>query len=255
LAPLQKIAQHSQLPGIIKIMEALEASYRLRLGDLDDAIRWANASRLSLDARPAFQSLYRNEVLATVRLAESRGLGETAELPRLLAFIDHLLSVAKDAGHKVMAIRLLLLRAMLHDLRNEREAALGSLFDALQLSEAGSIIRLFVDGGRPIQKLLEAGGSRQKQQHYVRTLLLAFAEESGRAPEGLQGELPEKLTDREYEVLKLIAAGHSNRQIQDELVISKNTVRTHIKHLYGKLGVSSRTQAVKRANELGLLSP
>jgi len=93
---------------------------------------------------------------------------------------------------------------------------------------------------------------------YKRRLLMAFADETAPTSTAVSAvsasmDVPIALTPREFEILQLIAAGLSNKAIQEHLTLSKNTVRTHIKNLYAKLGVSSRTQAVRQARESGLL--
>ncbi len=191
--------------------------------------------------------------LLATRLAESRALGTTEGVADWLAYGEHLLALAESAGHVTHAIRLRLQLAQGYALLGEDERALDTVAAALAAAERGSLIRTFLDAGPGIQALLEAAEARNLQPRFVRRLLLAFARETGHAPAVAPAALPEPLTDREYEVLRLIAAGLSNREIEERLVISKNTVRSHIKNLYGKLGVGSRTQAVKQAQALGLL--
>jgi LuxR family maltose regulon positive regulatory protein len=102
-------------------------------------------------------------------------------------------------------------------------------------------------------RLLQDARSRDVLPDYVATLLDAFDEELPH-PLSLQGPLPEPLTDREQEILELISAGLTNPEIAEELFISPETVKKHASNIYGKLGVSSRTEAATRARDLGLLA-
>ena len=103
--------------------------------------------------------------------------------------------------------------------------------------------------------LLERSLTYEEHMVYKRRLLLAFADEEidETIVDAANSEIPVTLTPREQEVLELIAGGLSNKAIQEKLTLSKNTVRTHIKNLYSKLGVHSRTQAIQQARKLGLL--
>jgi ATP/maltotriose-dependent transcriptional regulator MalT len=135
-------------------------------------------------------------------------------------------------------------------------------------------VRVFVDEGPPMQALLAAWFLPPPQQRrsagtstspeYVRKLLSAFpssealhsgSHESARRGETLPSRSPllEPLTTREQDVLELLAAGLSNAEIAERLIVTVGTVKTHVKSIYGKLGVHSRTQAIARARELGLL--
>jgi len=117
-------------------------------------------------------------------------------------------------------------------------------------------IRLFVDEGAPMLALLRQAQARSSVPGYVATLLSAFGERRLSDPprsSARPGALAEPLTEREREVLRLLLAGASNREIARRLVLSVNTVKRHVHNLCGKLGVQSRTQAIARARALNLL--
>jgi LuxR family maltose regulon positive regulatory protein len=120
------------------------------------------------------------------------------------------------------------------------------------LAEPEGYVRTFADLGLPLARLLQKARSRGVRPEYIETLLAAFggqaAEDSGEQP-----SLPEPLTEREAEVLRLVAAGLTNREIAEQLVISAETVKKHSGNIYSKLGVGNRIQAVARARELGVL--
>jgi LuxR family maltose regulon positive regulatory protein len=127
---------------------------------------------------------------------------------------------------------------------------------ALSLGEPEGYVRTFVDEDAPMAALLRQAVSRGIARHYAGELLAAFEPGIGDIPLPPQPSAPllaEPLSEREIEVLQLIAAGLSNREIAQKLFIAVGTVKTHINNLYGKLEVHSRTQAIARARELRLL--
>jgi LuxR family maltose regulon positive regulatory protein len=135
--------------------------------------------------------------------------------------------------------------------------ALSALGHALSLAEQEGYVRSFVDEGKPMARLLRHALVEGMAPSYVGKLLAAFGESTQPAPPATQAFDPqpliEPLTEREMEVLRLIAAGLSNAEIARELVIAVSTVKTHINHIYGKLDVRSRVQAVAKVQALDLL--
>lgn len=144
-------------------------------------------------------------------------------------------------------IEALILRALACDALNDETAALDHLQRALSIAEPEGYVRIFLDAGARLARLLHRIGSV-----YAHRLLEAFPL-SVRERAVDRPELPEPLTNRERDVLRLMARGLTYRQIAGELVVSVNTVRYHIKSLYSKLQVNSRTLALARARELRLL--
>ena len=145
------------------------------------------------------------------------------------------------------------------------EAALQSLARAIELAEPGGYIRVFVDEGTPMRLLIldfrlriekQARVEARKLKGYADRLLSAFPQ-AGPTPKStirdLQSTILEPLSERELEVLRLLATDLSSTDIAQQLVVSTNTVRSHIKSIYGKLNVHQRHAALERAKELGLL--
>jgi LuxR family maltose regulon positive regulatory protein len=131
---------------------------------------------------------------------------------------------------------------------------------SLALAEQEGYIRIFVDEGNPMEELLQIYSRRvgDSQKAYVYNLLNAFKIPTGKtgilsASPTQPGFLIEPLTGREAEVLQLLAAGLSNQEIAEKLVLSVGTIKTHTHNLYGKLGVQSRTRALARAKGLNLI--
>jgi LuxR family maltose regulon positive regulatory protein len=152
-----------------------------------------------------------------------------------------------------------ILQAVAFHTLGERARAVELLDEALALAEPGGFIRIFVDEGAPMARLLYEGLSQGVHPDYVRRLLAAFpVDDAGQAASPATrvagSRLAEPLSSRELEVLPLIAKGLTNQEIAARLYLSLHTVKAHARTIYAKLGVSSRTQAVARGRALGLLS-
>jgi LuxR family maltose regulon positive regulatory protein len=122
---------------------------------------------------------------------------------------------------------------------------------ALRLAEPDGYVRLFADFELPLARLLQEAHSRAVMVDYVEKLLRAIRADS--LFPATNWLLAEPLTERELEILKLIAAGLTNPEIGEQLVISPETVKKHASSIYGKLGVNNRTEAATTARELDLL--
>ena len=166
------------------------------------------------------------------------------EASRLLA---RLLHQAEPAGAMGYVIEILALQAMAYQAQNAPDSALECLKQALTLAEPEGYVRVFADEGAPMAALLRRAAAHGVSPEYVGQLLAAMGPPRPATP------LVEPLSDRELQVLRLVAAGLSNQQIGDELFLAVGTVKKHTHNVYGKLGVRSRTQAVARAKELGIL--
>jgi LuxR family maltose regulon positive regulatory protein len=184
--------------------------------------------------------------------------GQTEEALRL---IDRLIDEAEKTGREGSKIKLLSLKAVTLLAHRDTPGALTTLEHALALAEPEGYVRTFVDEGEPMAKLLSDArisvardqGTARISPEYVGELLAAIEQPPPkRTPPGVE-PLAEPLSDRELEVLRLVAAGMKNAQIARELFVVVGTVKTHLNSIYRKLGVRSRTQAISRARELDLL--
>jgi LuxR family transcriptional regulator, maltose regulon positive regulatory protein len=164
------------------------------------------------------------------------------------------------AGRTGKLIEILTLQAVALWERNRREQAVGSLTRALALAEPEGYVRTLVDEGAKVGELLSAILEARQRGHpdatrtparYLTKLLAIHAQES--ATPGAGERLSEPLSERELEVLALVASGKSNLEIASSLFVSLSTVKTHINNLYRKLGARSRTQAIARARDLDLI--
>jgi LuxR family maltose regulon positive regulatory protein len=162
---------------------------------------------------------------------------------------NRLLQQGETTGQMRMVIEVLILQALALQGKKETEQALAALERALALAQPEGYVRMFLDEGEAMTRLLCQAQSRQVGSGYAAELLSKIGEISGMIQPSMQ-LLSEPLTARELEVLKLIEAGCSNQDIAGQLFISMPTVKRHISNIYAKLGVESRTQAVAIGREL-----
>jgi LuxR family maltose regulon positive regulatory protein len=156
-------------------------------------------------------------------------------------------------------LKTMILQAVAFDALGERSRAVELLDAALAVAEPGGFVRIFLDEGAPMARLLREAASRGVRPEYVRRLLAAYpVDDAGGATlpaTSVAGSrLAEPLSSRELEVLPLIAKGLTNQEIAARLYLSLHTVKAHARNIYAKLGVSSRTQAVAKGRALGYLS-
>jgi ATP/maltotriose-dependent transcriptional regulator MalT len=243
-------------------LAACRARLWLAQGQRALASQWAQdyAARLEAEGpklRPLVKYAFAHTTLARVRLAE----GQPEEAIQLLA---RLLAVAEEGGWMGDVIEILAIQALALQAQGASMQALTTLGRALALAEPEGYVRLFVDEGAPmvalLGKLLEAQRTRPPAslQHVSSAYLLQLLAAAGvavPAADAAPQPLIEPLSDRELEVLRLLAAGLESPEIARELIISVSTARTHIKNIYGKLGVHGRIQAIERARALGLVRP
>jgi len=239
-------------PWVKSAISALNVFFLLGSGDLDAALKWANERGLSIDDEPDGQHEVEYIALAHILIAQNK----LDEANRLL---QRLINNATAGDRVYMLIEMRLWRVLIFTLKGEKAAALAELKLALALAEPGGFIMMFVSKGKPAADLLEEILAVKKRDHDVAKagFSLSYAQKIRSAfktviPPKIEG-LMDPISERELEVLRLIAAGLSNREIADKLFISLNTVKTHTKNINSKLDVNSRTRAVARAKELRLL--
>jgi len=229
-------------------VDRMEALAQLARGDVAAASRWAREGGLSADNEfdPSSEPLYRTR--ARILIAEGR-LGEALHL------LGRLLEMAEAAGAAGRAVQIQVLQALALQALGQVEPALTALGRALSVAEPEGYVRTFVGEGEPIGALLRRAAARGVKVDYVRTLLDALEREA-RASEAFATTHPalvEPLTERELEVLRLLAVGLPSKEIAGTLVIAVGTVKQHLKNIYGKLEVHNRTEAANRARDLGLV--
>ncbi len=223
----------------------LQVELWLTQGGVRTAVLWAE-QQLQENKQP--ENATTRLTIARVLIAKS---GQNA-IQQALTLLRNLLPTAAEEGRIGIQIEALALQAVAYGRRGDMSNALTHLEQALRLAEPEGYIRTFADLGLPLARLLQEAESRSVMPNYVATLLTAFDAKLS-VTVSAQPLLPEPLTEREADVLALLAAGLTNPEIAEALVVSAGTVKKHASHIYGKLGVSSRTEAAARARELGLL--
>ncbi len=249
---MEIIGQDSHVPPwITGLMSAWQVRIWLAQGKLDSASQWLTAFRL--DGAEDFNYLHEMETIALARILIARGqLDEAAPL------LQKLLEATELGGRTSRMIEILLLQALAFQASGHASQALVKLERALSLAEPGGFVRIFVDQGPAMAHLLNEALDLGIAQEYVQRLLAAYPAAAPEATSSTksdvdQSELVEVLSDRELEVLGLIAEGLTNREIASRLYLSQHTVKVHTRNIYGKLGVHNRTHAVSRARASGIL--
>ncbi|GAB4429620.1 MAG: LuxR C-terminal-related transcriptional regulator [Anaerolineae bacterium] len=253
LAEADELYVENPLPEVQPVA-ALKARIWLAQGALELAQAWAGGRGLSPADEPVYLREFEHLTLARLLLARHQLHGEGRALDEALALLARLLAAAEAGDRNGSVIEILILQALALAARNDTPAALPPLARALALAEPEGYLRRFVDEGPPLAALLRAATAAEMAGPYAARLLAAFGDAPPESPAAAQPQpLAEPLSERELEILGLIAAGLKNQEIADRLVISLNTVLYHTKNIYGKLGVNRRTLAVAKAGELGLL--
>jgi LuxR family transcriptional regulator, maltose regulon positive regulatory protein len=240
--------------GLFNPVPTQRARLLLAQGEVAQAACWVRERRLGVEDQPSYPREGEYLVLARVLLAE-----QTPE--RALGLVERWLALAVTQGRTGSIIELRALQALALAASGDERGALAALAEALALARPEGYLRVFVDEGAPMATLLGAGPpgalASQVPLDYLRRLTDAFQQAGVASPrQGRRGAVPglvEPLSERELEVLGLLAVGRSNQQIAEELVVALDTAKKHVSHILDKLGVVNRTQAVARARELQLL--
>jgi LuxR family maltose regulon positive regulatory protein len=237
------------LPGYfpdVRPIAATRARVRIVQGRLDDARGWARKRGVAPTDPPAYLAEYDQLTLARLLVAE----GEAREA---LALLDRVLEGAQEAGRGGSVLEARLVRALAHHTNGDAGPAAVDLVAALRDGVPAGYCRLFLDEGAPMVELLgQLGpGAERDVRTHAEHLLAAAREPSAPAPARRASE--GELSEREREVLRLLATELSGPEIARQLYVSVNTLRTHTKHIFTKLGVNTRRAAVRRATELGEL--
>ncbi len=235
-------------------LTACQVQLWLAQNDLDTASRWAQESNLSAEVEFNPQNEFEHISLARVLIAQGRAESDGKTLAKALELTNRLTLSAESAGRMGHLIELLILQALALDAQGNLDQALSCLERALVLAEPQGFVRIFLDNGNPIIHLLKEAARRNIAADYAIKLLNLIDTDNqpdvpNHSPSSL---LVDPLSDRELEVLHLIAQDLSYQEIAEQIMVSLNTVRTHVKNIYSKLMVHKRSEAVAKARELNL---
>ncbi len=236
----------------LDLCQALRAEYYVRAGNLAAARRWAEERNLS--AGRAIDYTGESELSALARLWIAEGRADEAD-----AIAGRLVASTEASGELGKTIACLVLQALARQRAGHVDLAYQSLERAIVLGEPEGYMRSFLDEGDQLVDLLQRLVRRKSRASAYARLLLSklvpgsAVEQQSASSILSQAHLIEPLTDRELVVLRQVAAGSSNQEIAQRLVISVGTVKAHIYHITAKLGARSRTEAVVRAREAGLI--
>ena len=252
----------------VRPIAAWKARVLLAQGRLTEARSWVRAQNLSADDELSYLREFEHITLARVLLAEFLRDGTQQTIHTLLELLARLLQAAEEGKRTGSVIEILLLQALAQAAHGDKTGARAPLTRALALAEPEGYVRTFVDEGPVMAHLLADAAAQGLSPAYVATLRAAFAADSAPprdapAEQGTastpapvvphQTSLVEPLSQRELEILQLIARGLTNREICTRLFLALSTVKGHNRNIYAKLQVSRRTEAVARARALGLL--
>ena len=253
------------MPQAVELRDRMRAiGVRLGLADghVAEAARWVRVHGLTTDGEPAYPREQEYLVLVRVLLAEH-------QVEQALGMLDRWDALAHAQGRLGSVITMRVLAALALAANGDEPAAAAALAEALTLAAPEGYIRVFVDEGAPLAALLrtlllgrrleQVAGPDAVPREFLRRLASSFDRHGMPVlPPARRGAVAvpgiiEPLSAREREVLALLATGQPNRTIADQLVITVDTVKRHVSHVFEKLGVENRTQAVARARQLGLL--
>ncbi len=251
----------------VQPIHATRARVLAARGDIAEAHAWARHHQVTTDDELSYLREYEHITFARILLAEHAATGTSQALHDVVRLLDRLLAAAQNGERIGSVIELEVLRALAHHAGGAREESRDALGHAVELAQPDGWIRIFVDAAPVLSDLLLELATRQPQSTYLSELLTAVTpvgrpaahtddEVDPRTTPAPEAELRlvEALSDRELEVLRLLGSDLDGPAIARNLFVSLNTVRTHTKHIYTKLGVNSRRAAISKAHQLGLLS-
>jgi LuxR family maltose regulon positive regulatory protein len=249
----------SDFSPAVRPIAALKTRVWIAQGRLGEAFGWARERGLSVADDLSYPREFEHITLARLLIARYTSERADRSIHEAMGLLERLLEAAEQGERTGSVIEILMLQALAHEARGDIPAALVPLQRALTLAEPEGYVRVFVDEGIPMARLLYEALSHGVEPEHTRRLLAAFpVAESRQTPPsqlgGRKSEWVEPLSAREHEVLQLIAEGLTNQDVATRLYLSPHTVKVHTRNIFTKLAVKNRTQAVARGKALGILS-
>jgi LuxR family maltose regulon positive regulatory protein len=238
-------ARHPNYFKVSHMVDVCRVGLVLAQDGPEAALLAAQAARLGKADAPVFRE---REQIAIARALVAQEAWEEA-----LSLLARMSEDAEAGGRCGRLVEILALQASAYQQHGDSPKALTVLEQAIAIAAPEGYVRIFVEGGAPLADLLRRVATQAIAPDFVQRLTNALGMDGADRSAQPVSPLVESLTDRETEVLQLLGAGQTNQAIADALFITINTVKKHTTNIYGKLGVHSRTQAVVRAQELGLL--
>jgi LuxR family maltose regulon positive regulatory protein len=237
----------------LRPVDAIKACIYLKQGNLLKAQEWAYKSSLSLNDEADYLHEFERLTLARIALAEYQNDPHEQRWLDALGLLDRQLELAEKQSRLRSRIEILILQAFAFHAKGEIARALKSLEQAMTLAEPEGYLRIFAAEGAPMKELLSKLGNGYRKE-YAKKISSVITQPQNIHPSSFNPHpLIEPLSERELEVLRLIAQGLSNQEIARSLFVALSTVKGHNLRIFAKLQAKSRTEAVARARELGLL--
>ncbi len=236
---------------------ALKARTWVRQGRLTEALSWVREQNLSPEDDLSYLREFEHLTLARTLIAGYKSDRADGDIHAALGLLARLLQAAEEGGRNGSAIEILILQSLAYQAQGNQPRALVSLERALTLAEPEGYIRIFVDEGEAMRPLIEKQSRNRDHplSGYADRLLAAFKQPMASPKSAIghqRSDMIEPLSERELEVLRLFRSELSGPEIAQHLIVSLNTLRTHNKNIFKKLGVNNRRAAVRRAEELDL---
>jgi len=270
---LEQVRQYDEVIDRFIFSEIFLARLKLAQGGVDDAAALLAQTERSARQRNFIHRLPEIAEMQVLILIRQGQVGAAAKLARQYELPLSQARVALAQGNAFAALstlesyrqkmeakgwadellKVMILQSVALQAQGEKDKAMQVLGEALAMAESEGFIRIFVDEGSPMAQLLSEAALQGIMPSYVNKLLDAFDAEGQKKDVTSSKQLVDPLSNREIEILELIASGLKNKEIAEQLVISINTVLYHVKNIYRKLGVNKRTLAVAKAKEINLI--
>jgi LuxR family maltose regulon positive regulatory protein len=243
------------LPGFfpnVRPIPAMRARVWIAQGLLPEARRWAQDHQAPVDDQPNYLAEFDQLTLVRLLLAEHRRRRDDSVLADAEQLLSRILTTARAVDRDGSVVEALMLQALLHAARSEWDLAIDDLVPSLERGVPAGYVRLFLDEGGPLLQLLRVTVHQRSAGAELAAQLLGAAGRELPEPTTQLGA-PDQLSDRELEVLRLLATELTGPEVAARLFVSVNTLRTHTKHIFTKLDVTTRRGAVLRGQQLGLI--